>query len=88
MDLGTISQRLQNNYYWQAIDCVTDFNTVFSNCYFYNRVREQLLTTVIQFIIQPLVSVSCRHACLMCLFLFFYYYDYYNNFSFLFTAWR
>lgn len=88
MDLGTISQRLQNNYYWQAIDCITDFNTVFSNCYFYNRVREQLLTTVIQFIIQPLVSVSCRLACFICLFLFFYYYDYYNHLSFLFAAWR
>lgn len=43
MDLGTISKRLKNNYYWQAVDCITDFKTVFSNCYTYNRVRNQLL---------------------------------------------
>ncbi|XP_075901762.1 bromodomain-containing protein 3-like [Nelusetta ayraudi] len=43
MDLGTISQRLQNNYYWQAIDCITDFNTVFSNCYFYNRPGDDIV---------------------------------------------
>lgn len=39
MDLGTISKRFKNNYYWQAIDCITDFKTIFSNCYTYNRVR-------------------------------------------------
>lgn len=43
MDLGTISKRLKNNYYWQAVDCITDFKTVFSNCYTYNRVRNQRL---------------------------------------------
>lgn len=47
MDLGTISKRLKNNYYWQAVDCITDFKTVFSNCYTYNRVSNQLLTTLI-----------------------------------------
>lgn len=50
MDLGTISKRLKNNYYWQATDCITDFKTVFSNCYTYNRVRN-LLAHNEQFII-------------------------------------
>lgn len=40
MDLGTINKRLQNQYYWQALDCIKDFNTMFTNCYVYNRVRE------------------------------------------------
>lgn len=46
MDLGTIDKRLQNKYYWQAMECVADFNTVFSNCYIYNRVRERFHTAV------------------------------------------
>lgn len=86
MDLGTISKRLKNNYYWQAIDCITDFKTVFSNCYTYNRVRNQLLTTLKQFVIQPLLSVSCSQECCSHVAIFLNY-DYYNL-SFLFTAYR
>jgi len=39
MDLTTIKKRLQNKYYWQALPCIRDFNTMFTNCYVYNRVR-------------------------------------------------
>ncbi len=39
MDLSTVKKRLENNYYWKAMECVEDFNTLFTNCYMYNRVR-------------------------------------------------
>lgn len=40
MDLGTIKKRLENNYYWSAINCLHDFDTMFTNCYIYNKVRD------------------------------------------------
>ncbi|MFT7817639.1 bromodomain-containing protein 3-like [Arapaima gigas] len=41
MDMGTIKKRLENNYYWSASECMQDFNTMFTNCYIYNKVRLQ-----------------------------------------------
>lgn len=38
MDMGTIKRRLENNYYWGAAECMQDFNTMFTNCYIYNKV--------------------------------------------------
>ena len=38
MDFGCIKKRLENNYYWSAKECIKDFNTVFTNCYVYNKV--------------------------------------------------
>lgn len=38
MDLGTIKKRLENSYYWTASECLQDFNTMFTNCYIYNKV--------------------------------------------------
>ena len=38
MDLNTIKKRLEHKYYAKASDCVEDFNTMFSNCYLYNKV--------------------------------------------------
>lgn len=46
MDLSTIKKRLENNYYWKAMECVEDFNTMFTNCYVYNRVRTLVLFCV------------------------------------------
>ncbi|XP_059197130.1 bromodomain testis-specific protein isoform X2 [Centropristis striata] len=43
MDLSTIKKRLQNNYYWQALDCIQDFNTMFTNCYVYNRPSDDIV---------------------------------------------
>lgn len=43
MDLSTVKKRLENNYYWKAMECIEDFNTLFTNCYMYNRVRTLLL---------------------------------------------
>ncbi|XP_025127710.1 bromodomain-containing protein 2 isoform X2 [Bubalus kerabau] len=37
MDMGTIKRRLENNYYWAASECMQDFNTMFTNCYIYNK---------------------------------------------------
>uniref|UniRef100_UPI00358E57E0 bromodomain-containing protein 2-like n=1 Tax=Myxine glutinosa TaxID=7769 RepID=UPI00358E57E0 len=37
MDMGTIKKRLESNYYWTANECIQDFNTMFTNCYIYNK---------------------------------------------------
>lgn len=42
MDMGTIKKRLENNYYWSASECMQDFNTMFTNCYIYNKVRHKV----------------------------------------------
>lgn len=39
MDMGTIKKRLEHNYYWSASECMQDFNTMFTNCYIYNKVK-------------------------------------------------
>ncbi|XP_019749417.1 bromodomain-containing protein 3-like [Hippocampus comes] len=43
MDLGTIKQRLENNYYWSATECLQDFNTMFTNCYIYNKPTDDIV---------------------------------------------
>ncbi|KAM3875790.1 bromodomain testis-specific protein [Diretmus argenteus] len=43
MDLGTIKRRLQNNYYWKALECMHDFNAMFTNCYVYNRPGDDIV---------------------------------------------
>ncbi|KAK2708521.1 hypothetical protein QYM36_014206 [Artemia franciscana] len=43
MDLGTIKKRLENNYYWCAKECIQDFNTMFTNCYVYNKPGEDIV---------------------------------------------
>uniref|UniRef100_A0A4W3I919 Bromo domain-containing protein n=1 Tax=Callorhinchus milii TaxID=7868 RepID=A0A4W3I919_CALMI len=37
MDMGTIKKRLETNYYLNAQECIQDFNTMFTNCYIYNK---------------------------------------------------
>ncbi|KAF3848839.1 hypothetical protein F7725_015336 [Dissostichus mawsoni] len=43
MDLGTIKKRLENNFYWSASDCMQDFNTMFTNCYIYNKPTDDIV---------------------------------------------
>lgn len=43
MDMGTIKKRLENNYYWSAKECIQDFNTMFTNCYVYNKPGEDVV---------------------------------------------
>ena len=43
MDLGTIKKRLEYNHYHSAADCVNDFNTMFRNCYVYNKPGEDVV---------------------------------------------
>ncbi|XP_063056599.1 bromodomain testis-specific protein isoform X2 [Engraulis encrasicolus] len=43
MDLNTIKKRLDNNYYWKAMECLEDFNTMFTNCYLYNRPGDDIV---------------------------------------------
>lgn len=40
MDMGTIKKRLENNFYRSASECMQDFNTMFTNCYIYNKVSQ------------------------------------------------
>ncbi|XP_017289210.1 bromodomain testis-specific protein isoform X2 [Kryptolebias marmoratus] len=43
MDLSTIKRRLQNRYYWEALECVKDFSTMFTNCYVYNQPGDDIV---------------------------------------------
>ncbi|NXF56448.1 BRD2 protein, partial [Oceanites oceanicus] len=43
MDMGTIKRRLENNYYWGAPECMQDFNTMFTNCYIYNKPTDDIV---------------------------------------------
>uniref|UniRef100_A0A8C2BLZ2 Bromodomain, testis-specific n=1 Tax=Cyprinus carpio TaxID=7962 RepID=A0A8C2BLZ2_CYPCA len=43
MDMSSIKKRLDNNYYWKAMECVEDFNTMFTNCYVYNRPGDDIV---------------------------------------------
>ncbi|XP_048346264.1 bromodomain-containing protein 4 isoform X3 [Sphaerodactylus townsendi] len=43
MDMGTIKRRLENNYYWNAQECIQDFNTMFTNCYIYNKPGDDIV---------------------------------------------
>lgn len=46
MDMGTIKKRLENNYYWSASEAMQDFNTMFTNCYIYNKVNTHTHTHI------------------------------------------
>ncbi|KAM3915446.1 bromodomain testis-specific protein [Leptodactylus fuscus] len=43
MDLSTIRKRLEYNYYPKALDCMQDFNTMFTNCYVYNKPGDDIV---------------------------------------------
>ncbi|XP_068429888.1 bromodomain-containing protein 3-like [Clinocottus analis] len=43
MDLGTIKKRLENDYYCNAGECMQDFNTMFTNCYIYNKPTDDIV---------------------------------------------
>ena len=43
MDFGCIKKRLENNFYFSAKECIKDFNTVFTNCYVYNKAGEDIV---------------------------------------------
>ncbi|XP_030053116.1 bromodomain-containing protein 2 isoform X2 [Microcaecilia unicolor] len=43
MDLGSIKRRLELNYYWSATECIQDFNTMFTNCYIYNKPTDDIV---------------------------------------------
>uniref|UniRef100_A0A8C2FD80 Bromodomain containing 3a n=1 Tax=Cyprinus carpio TaxID=7962 RepID=A0A8C2FD80_CYPCA len=43
MDMGTIKKRLENVYYWRASECMQDFNTMFTNCYIYNKPTDDIV---------------------------------------------
>lgn len=58
MDLGTIKKRLENNFYRSASECMQDFNTMFTNCYIYNKVRHTLVKLHIRGYIDSFCSVK------------------------------
>lgn len=43
MDLSTIKKRLENNYYYCAAEAIKDYQTMFSNCYVYNKPGEDVV---------------------------------------------
>ena len=43
MDLGTVKKRLESNYYWAAKEVIQDINTMFGNCYMYNKPGEDIV---------------------------------------------
>ncbi|XP_006831121.1 PREDICTED: bromodomain testis-specific protein [Chrysochloris asiatica] len=43
MDLNTIKKRLEHKYYVEASECIDDFNTMFSNCYLYNKPGDDIV---------------------------------------------
>ncbi|KAM9109112.1 bromodomain testis-specific protein [Megaptera novaeangliae] len=43
MDLNTIKNRLEHKYYVKASECIEDFNTMFSNCYLYNKPGDDIV---------------------------------------------
>uniref|UniRef100_A0A1A7YP49 Bromodomain-containing protein 2 n=1 Tax=Iconisemion striatum TaxID=60296 RepID=A0A1A7YP49_9TELE len=43
MDMGSIKKRLENNYYRTASECMQDFNTMFTNCYIYNKPTDDIV---------------------------------------------
>ncbi|CAB3360095.1 Hypothetical predicted protein [Cloeon dipterum] len=43
MDMGTVKKRLENNFYQSANECINDMNTMFTNCYVYNKPQEDVV---------------------------------------------
>ncbi|NWI93717.1 BRDT protein, partial [Pitta sordida] len=43
MDLGTIKKRLEHNFYTKAAECIEDFQTMFFNCYMYNKPGDDIV---------------------------------------------
>ncbi|ESP00243.1 hypothetical protein LOTGIDRAFT_52465, partial [Lottia gigantea] len=43
MDLGSVKKRLETNYYYSAEECVQDVNTMFTNCYVYNKPGDDIV---------------------------------------------
>jgi hypothetical protein len=40
MDMGKIKKKLEKNVYSCGKECIEDFNTMFNNCYTYNKPGE------------------------------------------------
>ena len=43
MDMGTVKKRLENNFYWSSAEAIDDLNTMFANCYMYNKPGEDIV---------------------------------------------
>ena len=43
MDMGTIKDRLRQNYYSSASDCIQDFRLMFANCHAYNYPGDEVI---------------------------------------------
>ena len=44
MDLGTVKQRLHDNFYKKPQECIDDINVVFSNRYTYNKPETDIVS--------------------------------------------
>ena len=63
MDLGTIKKRLEQNYYYSAKECIQDFNTMFTNCYVYNKAGEDVVVMA-QTLEKLFLTKVKEHKCL------------------------
>ncbi|XP_022057061.1 bromodomain-containing protein 3-like isoform X1 [Acanthochromis polyacanthus] len=65
MDMGTIKKRLENSYYWSASECMQDFNTMFTNCYIYNKPTDDIVLMALaleKIFLQKVASMSPREV--------------------------
>jgi hypothetical protein len=47
MDMGKIKKKLEKNVYSCGKECIEDFNTLFNNCYTYNKPGEVCVLLVL-----------------------------------------
>uniref|UniRef100_A0AAQ4NWQ5 Bromodomain-containing protein 2 n=1 Tax=Gasterosteus aculeatus aculeatus TaxID=481459 RepID=A0AAQ4NWQ5_GASAC len=60
MDMGTIKKRLENGFYRSASECIQDFNTMFTNCYIYNKPTDDIVLMA-----QPLEKIFLQKVAQM-----------------------
>lgn len=73
MDLGTIKKRLENTYYWSGKECIQDFNTMFTNCYVYNKPGEDVVVMAQALEKLFLTKVYFLQLVIMFLYLIYFY---------------
>lgn len=67
MDLGTIKERLEANYYYSGQECLRDFNLVFYNCYMYYKPGSEIIRQATALEMDFIKMVSDGHLKSICL---------------------
>lgn len=69
--MGSIKKRLENNYYRSASECMQDFNTMFTNCYIYNKVRKNKTNAEKSSLCTHFLYYECFKQCQLALYSFY-----------------